>query len=261
MRLRIAFARFLLHAGDFLRTLPVVVLRPVDMIDWSREGYESGACMFATMNDVDAGLSRDELQLWEKVPVRTGRVLVLGGGGGREAVWFARQGWQVAAVDFSTQMLEQAREKMIQRKVAFEGSIGDIARFEAPGESFDLVWISMFLYSVVLNRARRIEMLKRIHNTLRPGGTLVVSFHWQPNAQYGSTGARVRKLIAWLTLGNTGFENGDFLFGTHEFRHAFSTEQELYAEFLASGFDVPDECLIIFNGMMRGGAVLHKRGT
>ena len=259
MRSRIAFARFLLHAGEFLRTLPVVVLRPADMIEWSRQGYERGACAYTIANDVDAGLTRDELQLWEKLPVRTGRVLILGGGGGREAIWFARQGWQVTAVDFSAQMLEQAREKMAHRQFAFEGRVGDISQIDTPSESFDVVWISMFLYSAVLNRARRVEMLKRIRNALKPGGTLVASFHWQPTVRSSSKGVRVRKLIAWLTLGNTGFENGDILFGTLEFRHAFGSEQELYAEFHEGKFEMPDVWLIIFNGMMRGGAVLRKR--
>jgi SAM-dependent methyltransferase len=205
---------------------------------------------------VDAGLTRDELELWERVPARVGRVLILGGGGGREAVWFARQGWQVAAMDFSAQMLEQARASMAQRQFAFEGWVGDIAHLDAPPESFDLVWVSMFLYSAVLNRQRRLDMLRRIRQSLKPGGALVISFHWQPNARHSSKGVLARKVIAWLTLGNTGFENGDILFGTLEFRHAFGAEQDLCAEFDASGFETLH--LTVFDGMMRGGAVLRK---
>ncbi|MCX6701049.1 MAG: methyltransferase domain-containing protein [Methanomicrobiales archaeon] len=186
MRPRIAFARFLLRAGDFLRTLPVVVLRPADMIEWSRQGYERSGRYFATANDVDAGLTRDELELWERLPVHTGQVLILGVGGGREAVWFGQHGWHVTGLDFSGQMLEQARESMARRQFAFEGWIGDIARLEVQRESQDLVWTSMFLYSAVINRERRVKMLKLIYNALKPGGTLVISFHWQPNAQHAS---------------------------------------------------------------------------
>lgn len=256
MRFRIPLARFLLRAGEFLHTLPVVVLRPADMVEWTRQGYERGSRMYRTANDVDAGLTRDELDIWGQVPVRAGRVLILGGSGGREAVWFARQGWQVAVVDFSAQMLEQARTHMALRQFPFEGWVGDMARLDAPSESFDLVWISMFLYSAVLNRERRLEMLRRIRQSLKPGGVLVVSFHWQPNARHSSQGVLARKLIAWLTLGNTGFENGDFLFGTLEFRHAFHAEQDLRAEFDASGFETLH--LTVFDRMMRGAAVLRK---
>jgi SAM-dependent methyltransferase len=256
MRFRIALARFLLRAGGFLRMLPVVVLRPADMVDWSRQAYERGSRAYRIANDVDDGLTPDELEMWQRVPVRAGRVLILGGGGGREAVWFARQGWQVAAVDFSAQMLEQARESMAQRQFAFEGWGGDIARLDARRESFDLVWVSMFLYSVVVNRQRRLEMLRRIRQSLKPGGVLVVSFHWQPNARRGSKAVLALKAIAWLMLGNTRFENGDILFGTIEFRHAFSAAQDLQAEFDAGGFETLH--LTVSNGMMRGGAVLRK---
>ncbi len=258
MRPRIAFARFLLRAGDFLRTLPVVVLRPADMIEWSRQGYERSGRYFATANDVDAGLTHDELELWERLPVHTGHVLILGVGGGREAVWFGRHDWHVTGLDFSGQMLEQARESMAQRQFAFDGWIGDIACLEVQRESQDLIWTSMFLYSAVINRERRVKMLKLIYNALKPGGTLVVSFHWQPNAQHPTKYFRIQKMLAWLTLGNTGFENGDILFGTLEFRHAFSSEQKLREEFIAGGFAMPDIDVIIFDKMMRGGAILRK---
>jgi len=113
----------------------------------------------------------------------------------------------------------------------------------------------MFLYSAVFTRARRVEMLRRISRALRPGGILVVSFHWDPRARRGARAVAARRLVAWLTLGNTGYENGDILSGTLEFRHAFGAEQDLRAEFAAGGFEVLH--LTVFDGMMRGGAVLR----
>jgi SAM-dependent methyltransferase len=256
MSFRIALARMLLRAGEFLRTLPVVVLRPEEMVEWTRQRYELGSSIYAGASDVESGLTNDERTLWDHAQAHAGRILILGGGGGREAIFFARQGLHVTVIDFSIQMLEQARNSMAQRQFTFEGWVGDIACFDAPHEQYNLVWISMFLYSAVLTRARRVEMLRRIHDSLKPGGVLVVSFHWQPNAWHGSKGFWARKVIAWLTLGNTGFENGDILFGTLEFRHAFRAEQDLRAEFNAGGFEVRH--LSVFEGMMRGGAVLCK---
>lgn len=256
MSIRIVLARILLSAGEVIRTLPVVVLRPEDMIEWARQRYERGSRMYAIENDVEEGLTHDEQSLWDHISDHAGRILVLGGGGGREAIFFARQGLQVAVMDFSTQMLEQARNSMVQRQFTFEGWVGDISCLDAPHEQYNLVWTSMFLFSVVMTRARRVEMLRRIRNALKPGGILVVSFHWQPNAWHSSKGAWVRKVIAWLTLGNTGFENGDILFGTLEFRHAFRAEQDLRAEFNDGGFEILH--LSVFDGMMRGGALLYK---
>lgn len=242
--------------SGFLRTLPVVVMRPADMVEFSRQAYERVSCPYGVFNDPDAGLGREEMLLWEKVPCRTGRILVLGGGGGREAIAFARQGFRVAGVDFSEAMLAQAREHMAQRGLDFQGWQGDISQFEAPAESFDVVWTSTFLYSVVLGRKRRVEMLRRIHQALKPGGVLVCSFFWDPRAKTSRKGELLRRVVAWLTLGNTAYENGDVLISAIEFRHAFWDKKDLQAEFAAGGFEVL--YLGILDQMGRGGAVLCK---
>jgi ubiquinone/menaquinone biosynthesis C-methylase UbiE len=226
------------------------------MVEFSRQAYEKGSRAYGDINDVDAGLTPDEMVLWEKVPCRAGCLLVLGGGGGREAIFFARQGFEVTGMDFSEQMLAQARECTAQRGLDFQGWVEEISQIEAPAESFDVVWISMFLYSVVLTRKRRVEMLRRIRKTIKPGGYLVCSFHWDPRARLSQKGELVRRALAWLTLGNIGFENGDILFGTIEFRHAFSAEEDLQSEFAAGGFEWL--YLTIFDKLMRGGAVLRK---
>jgi ubiquinone/menaquinone biosynthesis C-methylase UbiE len=153
-------------------------------------------------------------------------------------------------------MLAQARERMAQRGLDFQGWMGDISQLEATVESFDVVWISMFLYSAVLSRNRRVEMLRRIRKALKPGGVLVCSFHWDPQARVSHRGELLRRAVAWLTLGNTAYENGDILFGTIEFRHAFWAEEGLRSEFAAGGFEVL--YLAIFDRMGRGGAVLRK---
>lgn len=261
VRPRVALAKLLHRTGELLRSLPVVVLHPRDMVEWSRQTYERGARAYAAENVVDAGLSDDELALWARVPARRGRVLVLGGGGGREALWFARQGCQVAAVDFSAQMLEQTRASLERRGFAFAGHVGDIALLEAPPASFDLVWTSMFLYSAVLNRARRVAMLRRIADALAPGGILVVSFVWEPAARSSRKAVAARKLVAWLTRGNTAYEKGDQMFGTLEFRHTFADENDLRAELDEGGFDLVDDGLVLFAELGRGGAVVRKRAS
>jgi len=256
MRPRIAVARLCLRLSDVARSMPVAILRPHDMVQFSRQAYERGASSYARLNDPDRGLSQDEMILWEQVPCRTGRLMVLGGGGGREALFFARQGFKVTGIDFSERMLAQARECAARSNLGFTGILGDISRVEAPGESFDVVWFSMFLYSVVLNRKRRIAMLHRVGKALKPGGVLVCSFHWDPSARFRRRKALFLRALAWLTLGHTGYENGDILFGTIEFRHAFGSEADLHAEFAAGALEVIH--LTVFDDMMRGGAVLRK---
>lgn len=257
MNLRIRFAQLLLSAGKFLQALPVAVLRPGDMSEWARVCYDRNSAAWNTQNNPDAGLTQDETILWEHVPTREGKLLVLGGGGGREAIFFARQGWPVTALDISEGMLAEARSVTQARGLEIETVQGDLATFDPPAQSFDAVWTSMFLYSLVLGRARRIAMLQRIRGALTPGGWLVVSFHFDPNARVGAKVDRLRRLIARLTFGNPGYQNGDILFGTLEFRHTFASEADLRAEFAASGFDVA--YFTVFERMMRGGCVLINR--
>ena len=254
MNLRIRFAQLLLSAGEFLTSLPVAVLRPADMGEWARVRYDRSSATWNALNDPDKGLTSDEQALWEFVPRHAGRMLILGGGGGREAIFFARQGWQVTALDISEGMLAQARGAMQARGLQMETMQGDLATFDAPAQSFDAIWTSMFLYSLVLGRARRIAMLRRLRAMLSPGGWLVVSFHLDPRAQVSPKKNRARRLLARLTFGNCDYQNGDILFGTLEFRHAFVSETELRAEFDASGLTTLH--LSAFEKMMRGGAVL-----
>jgi hypothetical protein len=151
MNLRIRFAQLLLSAGKFLQTLPVAVLRPSDMSEWARVRYDRHSATFTEQNNPDAGLTPDETTLWERVPTREGKLLILGGG--REAIFSARQGWQVTAFDLSAGMLAEARATMQARGLALETAQGDLATFDAPPGSLDGMWMSMFLYSLVLGRA------------------------------------------------------------------------------------------------------------
>jgi SAM-dependent methyltransferase len=229
------------------------------MVEFSREGYHTASRRFNEINDPDGGLSDDEKVLWNQVQCRAGTLLVLGGGGGREVIFFGRQGFDVAAVDFSEQMLALTDDAAADRGLSVQSWVGELSEFEAPPDSFDVVWTSMFLYSVVLGRRRRQDLLRRIRHSIKPGGFLVCSFHWQPQARYRRKGLLARRVVAWLTRGNAAFENGDILFGNLEFRHAFASEDELRAEFAAGGFDVRD--LTIFDDLIRGGAILQNPGA
>lgn len=79
------------------------------------------------------------------------------------------------------------------------------------------------------------------------------------NAKDGPKAVFLRKVVAWLTLGNTAYENGDILFGTIEFRHAFSSKGKLQSEFTAGGFNILQ--LSIVDQGMRGWAMLRKSAS
>jgi SAM-dependent methyltransferase len=169
---RILLARSLQRVGEFLRTLPVVVLRPQDMLAWSRDAYDRHTGEYGRDNDVDDGLAPEEAVLWQPVRTDTGRILLLGGGGGREAIFFARQGSHVTAVDFSLPMLELARVSAAERGIAIDLRVGELSQLEAAAAAFDVAWISMFLYSVGSAQRRVFDVRQSV------SGWSAVSARW-----------------------------------------------------------------------------------
>lgn len=90
--------------------------------------------------------------VWSGEPNRTvadevgglppGRALDLAAGEGRNAVWLARQGWQVTAVDFSAAGLDKARHLAEQHGVVVETVVADLTTYRPEADRFDLVLIT-----------------------------------------------------------------------------------------------------------------------
>jgi len=100
-----------------------------------------------------------------------GTALDLGCGEGADAIWLARQGWQVTGVDVSDVALDRARQHADAAGVLVEFVLDDLAT--SPGE-FDLV-TSFFLH--VPEAALRERTLLVAAASVAPGGTLLVVGH------------------------------------------------------------------------------------
>jgi len=187
---------------------------------------------------VDSGLIPAEELLLKKVPLAGGRVLVLGSGGGREAIVLARRGFKVTAIDFVPGMVENAVENALERGVKIQGLVQDITKLDVPERSFDIVWLTAGLYSLVPTRKLRATLLKRIASALHEGGYCICGFYKSGDRRPTSQGAILRKIVQYVTLGNLHYEKGDILLANIEFVHAFSSEDELRTEFSRAGFDV-----------------------
>ena len=240
MNPRVGAARWLLRAGNFLRSLAVVVMRPADLVEFSRQNYATPESVEAWSRDevVNAGLSPEELALLEQVPTTRGRLLLLGVGGGREAIPLARRGFEVTAVDFVGAMVARAVERAARAGVQLGGLVQDIAALDVPAESYDVVWLSAAMYSSVPTRAGRQAMLRRVHRALKPGGHFVCQFHYDPGWRSSRGGERLRRIFGWLVLGNTRYEPGDTLWGGREFLHVFVSAANIRSEFETAGWEV-----------------------
>jgi ubiquinone/menaquinone biosynthesis C-methylase UbiE len=258
MRPRLSIGRFLIRLGDFIKSMSVVVMRPDDLLELTRRTYAEPESlgMWSRPDLLQGGLKSDERELLQRLPVRTGRLLLLGVGGGREVVPLAQAGFEVTGVDMIPEMVARARRHAESAGVRMEGLVQDIAALDVPAVSYEVVWFSPAMYSCIPTRRRRVAMLRRMHEALREGGYLVCQFHWDPSMAHGRWADRLRRMAAWLVLGNVRYESGDVLWGGREFLHVFCSADSIKNEFGAGGFETGHLCLPD-DGVI-GGAVLRK---
>jgi SAM-dependent methyltransferase len=259
MRYNIALARRLIRLGAQIQASAVLVMSADDLIEFNRQQYTKANCVEGWSSDdvINNGLSENEKKLFENIQLRSGRILLLALGGGREAIYFAKMGFSVTGVDFIPEMVERAKKNALRNNVKLEGLVQNIDDLELPVKQFDVAWLSAAMYSSIPTRGRRIRMLKRVHKVLKPAGYFACQFCWNNDSSIpGKVNSR-RKLIAWLTNGNHYFEIGDMLWGNVEFIHVFSSRKKILDEFIESGFDII-YLNIPTNGFHRGEALLQK---
>lgn len=119
------------------------------------------------------------LLLAERVPA-SGRVLVLGAGGGLELRAFAEMhpGWRFDGVDPSSEMIGQARAILGDRESSVTFHKGYID--DAPEGPFDGAACLLTLH--FLAREERLRTLQELHRRLRPGAPFIAAHHSFPRA-------------------------------------------------------------------------------
>jgi thioredoxin reductase/SAM-dependent methyltransferase len=106
-----------------------------------------------------------------------GRALDVGCGEGADALWLARAGWQVTAVDFSAAALARAEKEAIRENVSVDWQQVDLAQSDAGIDEFDLVSAQYFHWPP----APRAALFTRLARAVRPGGTLLIVGHYFPD--------------------------------------------------------------------------------
>ena len=259
MKSRVTIARFLIRFGRFIQSLAIMVMRTDDLIEFSRQTYAIPEAVKIWGRDdlVDAGLTPDEIDMLDRVPLSHGRLLLLGVGGGREAVALGQKGFDVMGVDFIPQLLAKTKENCAKHNLRFAGLAQEISRIDVPAARFDVVWLGDGIYSSVPTSHRRVAMLKRIRNALKSDGYCICLFFWRRGKGIPRAVEWFRKCFGFLTGGNIHYEDGDTLFQNAEFIHEFSIEQKLKDELKQGGFRV--EYFHISKEWMRGGTILRPQ--
>jgi SAM-dependent methyltransferase len=110
-----------------------------------------------------------------------GRALDLAAGEGRNAIWLARQGWEVIAVDFSQTALDKGRR--LAGAVPLTWIRADVTTWRPDGE-FDL---SLIAY-LQLPAPQRAAAVRNAVDALAPGGTFLLVAHDSSNLTEGTGG-------------------------------------------------------------------------
>lgn len=249
----------MIRMGRLIEESAMIVMRPDDLLEFSRMAYSSVKKIveWSRPELIETGFFPNEEALLSKIPFRTGNLLLLYGGGGRDALALAQYGFTVTAVDFVPELLEKAREIGARKGFNIDCQVNEISRLKLPQNTYDITWFSYSTYSITPTRKRRTDLLKRIGESLRPDGLVVCQFFWQPERVMSSRKSSFFHLLAGLTFGYRQFEAGDHLRQT-EFLHAFVDERSIRTEFAESGYDVL--YLEFFPNWKAGGAILKKIG-
>jgi SAM-dependent methyltransferase len=102
-----------------------------------------------------------------------GSALDLGCGEGADAIWLARRGWQVTAVDISAVALERARAHAAEIDAKIDWQQLDLSA-DFPAGTFDLV-SAQFLHSP--GDLPRERILRSAARAVNPGGVLLIEGH------------------------------------------------------------------------------------
>ena len=111
-----------------------------------------------------------------------GRAVDLACGEGRNAIWLARRGWEVTAIDFSGVAVERGRGLAGGLPVTWV--VADV--LTAPLPEADLVVVA-YLH---LPAGQRRAAVRRAWRALTPGGTLLLVAHDTTNLPEGTGGPR-----------------------------------------------------------------------
>ena len=179
---------------DLLHLLDSLLRDETDFWEGFYEDREKGVPFFVDAPD-------ESLVRWLPHFPKDGRVLELGCGPGRNAIYLARQGFDVTAVDLSSEALSWARERMEERGVSVDfrqQSIFELSDLETA--SFDLIYDAGCLHHIPPHR--RPSYLHLLDELLKPKGHIgLVCF--KPE---GGSGLSDREVYVERTMkGGLGF--------------------------------------------------------
>ena len=113
------------------------------------------------------------------LPGKPGLVFDIGAGSGRDAAWFAEQGWSVVAVEPAESLRRHAQALHSSSRISWESDrLPGLERLLKRGVLADLIWLSAVWMHVSPGERRR--AFRKLVTLLKPGGRLIMSLRHGP---------------------------------------------------------------------------------
>ena len=110
------------------------------------------------------------------------RILDIATGTGKQALAFARRGYQVTGIDLSEAMLRVARKNNLHQRVQFE--VGDATHLKFGDASFDVVCVSFALHDMPFSIRKKV--IQEMARVVTPDGKIVIVDYALPKNRLGS---------------------------------------------------------------------------
>ncbi len=102
--------------------------------------------------------------------LRSGKVLDIGGGEGRNAVFMAENGFDVEVVDVSKVGIKKIQDRAKELGINIKTKVADITEIEFG--NYDIIILSFVLH--VIRRDKAVQLLRRVMEHTNPGGLNIV---------------------------------------------------------------------------------------
>ncbi len=220
-----------------LTELLPALLTPARLNALTRARYDHWHVNTETRLAVGTGLHSWESDLLDQYNIRSGRMLVLGAGCGRETIALARKGLVVVGVEINPHAIHAASRLAGQSGVSAHFHRADFLRLPYKRASFDYLLLSSIMYSAIPGRSLRQESLRDMLRVLKPGALAILSFEARhhPRSRLGRLRTRITQALAGLPGANRAYQPGDACEQRGHFIHTFQDKGELRTEFTGAG--------------------------
>ena len=137
----------------------------------SRMGYDYDK-LYRETPDALGKPTRVFVDFFNRFGVKNARVLDVGCGQGRDALFIARMGHRVVGVDLFPNGIRDLLNAAARENLNLKGVVSDIKTF-VPNEGYDVVLIDRTLH--MLPEKTRLEVLDRLVGSVQSGGWLLIA--------------------------------------------------------------------------------------